>query len=276
MDNLLKLLQERPDLTDAEDAVALVTGDDNHGASIEFSNVSFHYPTQDPGSGLKDISFKIEAGTATGIVGHTGSGKTTIGRLLFRFYDPLEGRISIAGQDIAHVTQLSLRQAIGVVPQDCVLFNESLLFNLRYGNQDATFEEVEEVCRSANVLDFIRSLPEGFYTRVGERGLKLSGGEKQRVAIARCLLKNPPIVILDEATSALDNVTEVAVQEALNTLSKNRTTVTIAHRLSTIQRSEQIVVLDNGRIIENGRHEELVAIPGGTYRELWTAQQKSS
>jgi len=277
MTNLSELLAENPDLVDAPNARALVAVPSGRpGASIEFRNIFFHYPTQPPSSGLHNVSFSIAPGTTTAIVGSTGSGKSTLTRLLFRFYDPLEGQVLISDQDIKLVTQNSLRRAIGVVPQDTVLFNDTIIHNIRYGNQEATMEQIIDACKSAQIYEFILSLPEGFETMVGERGLKLSGGEKQRVSIARCLLKDPPLVVLDEATSALDNVTERSVQAALNNLTEGttsttkvaRTTMVIAHRLSTIQSSQQIVVLEKGNLLEKGTHTELLA-KEGAYANLW-------
>mmetsp|Transcript_20207 Transcript_20207/g.26229 ORF Transcript_20207/g.26229 Transcript_20207/m.26229 type:complete len:413 (-) Transcript_20207:1087-2325(-) len=275
MTNLSEILGENPDVIDDPDAQPLKfpnseSSSKAEGSSLRFDNVSFHYPSN-LNSGLKDVTFDVPSGTTTAIVGHTGAGKTTVSRLLFRFYDPLEGKILINDQNIADVTQISLRQAIGVVPQDTVLFNDTIMYNILYGRRDATLEEVENACRSAQILDFIYSLPNGFETTVGERGLKLSGGEKQRVAIARCLLKDPPIVLLDEATSALDTKTEQSVQAALNNLTNSRTTLIIAHRLSTIRDAEQIIVLDRGSILEKGSHSELLH-SNGEYAEMWTAQ----
>jgi len=270
MQNLSELLAEQPDLTDLPGAQELVCSSENPPA-VEYRDVSFHYPTQDPMSGLNNVCFTAEAGKTTAVVGATGSGKTTLGRLLFRFYDPLKGSVIIAGRNIAHVTQASVRRSIGVVPQDTVMFNDSILHNLKYGRMDATMAEVEAVCEQAQILDFIVGLPEKWETKVGERGLKLSGGEKQRVAIARCLLKNPPIVLLDEATSALDSRTEREVQGSLNDLGQNRTTLVIAHRLSTIRNAGRIIVMNKGVTLENGTHDELVAVQGA-YAALWNAQ----
>lgn len=272
MGNLTSLLKEEPDIVDTPNATELIPVPSNtKGASIEFRNVGFSYPAQEDDVGLTDLSFQVKPGTTTAICGHTGAGKSTIARLLFRFYDPKDGQILISSQNIRTVTQKSLRQSIGVVPQDTVLFNDTILHNIQYGRQSASMEEIIEACKSAQILDFIYSLPEKFETMVGERGLRLSGGEKQRVSIARCLLKNPPIVLLDEATSALDSVTERSVQSALNGLSQKRTTVVIAHRLSTIQDAEQIIVLGQGKILEKGTHSQLLS-KEGAYYELWSSR----
>ena len=260
------------------------------GVSLEFRDIFFRYPSQDETKGLKNVNFVVPAGTTTAIVGHTGAGKTTISRLLFRFYGPISGSVLLNGKDIKLYTQKSVRDVIGVVPQDTVLFNDSILHNIRYGrlgnilksadtsihdcHEDASMEEVERAAEAAQILPFIMSLPEKWETQVGERGLKLSGGEKQRVAIARCLLKNPPVVLLDEATSALDTVTESSVQEALRVLSKNRTVLVIAHRLSTIRNADQIIVLDGGEVVERGTHHGLLE-DGGHYAKLWNMQLRS-
>ena len=276
MGNLSDLLVVSPDVKDSPSATALRLVNKGstvkRGAKIEFRGVSFHYPSQ-PTKGVEDLSFVVEAGTTTAFVGPTGAGKSTVSRLLFRFYDVDAGQILVDGQDIARITQKSLRGAIGVVPQDTVLFNASLRENIQYGRIGAPHAMLEGAARSAQVLDFIHSLEDGWDTTVGERGLKISGGEKQRVAIARCLLKDPPIVALDEATSALDSQTEVAVQEALNELGRGRTQVVIAHRLSTIMNADQICVLDAGKIVERGTHQELLG-KGGMYHRLWNAQQE--
>jgi len=268
--NLSELLAESPDLTDAPGAKALVCSA-SAPPDLEYRSVTFHYPSQDPSHGLKDVSFVCPSGCTTAVVGHTGSGKTTLGRLLFRFYDPLQGAVLLAGKPIASLTQASVRAAIGVVPQDTVLFNDTILHNILYGKLGATLSEVEAAADQAQILSFIRSLPEQWDTKVGERGLKLSGGEKQRVAIARCLLKNPPIVLLDEATSALDSRTEREVQSSLSALGQNRTTLVIAHRLSTIRQAEQIIVMDHGNILEKGTHDILLAFEG-VYAQLWNTQ----
>ncbi|MCX7863754.1 MAG: ATP-binding cassette domain-containing protein, partial [Novosphingobium sp.] len=220
---------------------------------------------------LQGLSFEVPAGAHFAIVGPSGAGKSTIARLIFRFYDPQQGRILIDGQDIAHVTQSSLRAHIGIVPQDAVLFNESIGYNIAYGRDGATQEDVEAAARAAALWPLIERLPEGLDTEVGERGLKLSGGEKQRVAIARTLVKNPPILLLDEATSALDTRTEQDILATLHTLSENRTSISIAHRLSTIADAERILVLAEGRVVETGSHAELLSLDG-LYAEMWARQ----
>jgi len=281
MQNLSDLLAQDPDLVDAPTAVPLiverptaVTG--GHAAvSVEFRNVVFHYPTQSANEGLQGISFMVPAGTTTAIVGTTGSGKTTITRLLFRFYDTLSGAVLVDGRDVKTLTQRSLRRHIGIVPQDTVLFNDTIRHNIRYGRPEATEEEVVAAARAAQLLPLIERLENGWDTIVGERGLKLSGGEKQRVAIARCLLKDPPVVVLDEATSALDNKTEKEVQMALGTLS-GRTTIIVAHRLSTVQHADQIIVMSRGRILERGTYAELMASPTSEFYSMWHAQLRAA
>ena len=239
-------------------------------ATVRFEDVHFHYdPEREI---LKGVSFEVPAGKTVAIVGPSGAGKSTISRLLFRFYDVTAGRILIDGQDIRDVRQTSLRAVIGMVPQDTVLFNDTVAYNIRYGRQGATEAEVREAARLAQISDFIERLPKGFETEVGERGLKLSGGEKQRVAIARTILKAPPILMLDEATSALDTHTEREIQAALDQVSQNRTTLVIAHRLSTVVGADEILVLDRGVVVERGRHEDLLA-QGGLYASMWERQR---
>ncbi|OQR99491.1 ATP-binding Cassette (ABC) Superfamily [Thraustotheca clavata] len=277
MQKLSELLNVDPDIIDAPDATKLVLDYEAHrnGICVEFQNVCFDYPEALVGSGLKDVSFVIPAGTTTALVGETGSGKTTISRLLFRFYDTTSGRVLIHNQNVSSLTQISLRKAIGIVPQDTVLFNDTILYNIKYGNLESTFEQVVEAAKKAKIYDFIMSMPLQWQTMVGERGLKLSGGEKQRVAIARTLLKDPPFVILDEATSALDTVTETEIQSALTKLQTNRTMLVIAHRLSTVRNASQIIVLGKGSVLESGTHEELMQINGGRYAQMWKAQLDS-
>ncbi|KAF0700125.1 Aste57867_9356 [Aphanomyces stellatus] len=276
MQKLSELLNVDPDIMDAPNAPKLLLDYDayRNGISVEFQDVSFDYPDNREGSGLKNVSFVIPAGTTTALVGETGSGKTTISRLLFRFYDVKSGHILINNQDVSAVTQLSLRKAIGIVPQDTVLFNQTVLYNIQYGNMESSFEQVVDAAKKAKIYDFIMQLPLKWDTMVGERGLKLSGGEKQRVAIARTLLKNPPFVILDEATSALDTVTESEIQQALTRLQTNRTMLVIAHRLSTIRNASQIVVLGKGSVLEMGAHDDLMQA-NGKYASMWNAQLES-
>jgi ATP-binding cassette subfamily B protein len=239
---------------------------------VRFENVVFAYDPERPI--LKGIDFAVPAGRTVAVVGPSGAGKSTLSRLLFRFYDVSGGRITIDGQDIRTVSQTSLRSAIGMVPQDTVLFNDTIRYNIRYGRWEATDAEVEQAAALAQIDDFIRSTPAGYDTEVGERGLKLSGGEKQRVAIARTILKSPPILVLDEATSALDSYTEREIQEALERVSKNRTTIVIAHRLSTVVGADEIIVLNEGRIVERGTHGELLD-RGGFYAGMWNRQKEA-
>ncbi len=267
MDQLVKLLDEQPEITDKADARELKVS----RGEVRFEHVGFAY--QPERSILHDIDFTIPPGQKLAVVGHSGAGKSTLARLLFRFYDVTDGRILIDGQDIRDVTQASLRAAIGIVPQDTVLFNESIEYNLRYARPDASHAEIIEAARLAQLHDFVSALPEGYDTRVGERGLKLSGGEKQRVAIARAILKRPQILIFDEATSALDSHAEQAILDALKQASRGHTTLVIAHRLSTILDAEQILVMDAGRIIERGTHQELLTAQG-RYADMWILQQK--
>ncbi len=267
MERMFSLLDEHAEIRDSEEAVDLVAS----GAAVRFEHVHFSYETSRPI--LFDIDFEIPAGKTVAVVGHSGSGKSTLARLLYRFYDVDKGRITIDGQDIRKVTQQSLRHAIGIVPQDTVLFNDTIYYNISYGRLDASREEVLEAAKAAHIHEFISSLPLGYETMVGERGLKLSGGEKQRVAIARTILKNPSLLIFDEATSALDSRSEKGIQMELSRISANRSTLVIAHRLSTVVDADRIIVLDAGRIIESGKHRELLEY-GGTYAHLWALQQE--
>lgn len=269
MDMVIKLLQRPIEITDDKDAKPLKL----KNTSVEFKQVGFKY--NEDRTILSDISFKVEDGKKLAIVGPSGAGKSTIARLLFRFYDISSGEILISGQNIARVSQQSLRQAIGIVPQDTVLFNDSILYNIRYAKADATEQDVYEAAKLADIHDFIQSLPEGYETIVGERGLKLSGGEKQRVAIARVLLKNPPILVFDEATSSLDSQSEKNILSELYKISRDKTTLVIAHRLSTIIDADTIIVLDQGRIKEQGSHQQLMKL-GGIYAELWKIQQRKA
>ncbi|RJG07185.1 ABC transporter ATP-binding protein/permease [Noviherbaspirillum cavernae] len=266
MERLFSLLDQHREVADAPDAKPLAI----RGAEVKFSHVDFSYEAKR--QILFDVDFTIAAGTTTAVVGHSGSGKSTLSRLLFRFYDINSGGITIDGQDLRDITQTSLRKAIGIVPQDTVLFNDTIEYNIAYGKPGASKDEIVAAARAAYVHDFIESLPDGYATMVGERGLKLSGGEKQRVAIARTLLKNPSILIFDEATSALDSKSEQAIQLQLQEIAKNKTTLVIAHRLSTIADAEQILVLDHGRIIERGTHTQLLAAEGA-YAQMWARQQ---
>ena len=266
LENIQNLLTLTPDVLDKADAAILKLA----GGRVTFSDVHFAYDARRPI--LNGMSFAMDPGEKVAVVGPSGAGKSTIVRLLFRFYDPISGTIEIDGQPVAAVTQTSLRQYIGLVPQDTVLFNDTIGANIAYGRPGADQQEIEEAARRAQIDTFIAGLPDGYQTMVGERGLKLSGGEKQRVAIARVLLKNPPILVLDEATSALDSRTEQQLQSALEQAAEGRTTLVIAHRLSTVTDADRIVVLDGGKIAQSGRHEELLA-QGGLYAELWQRQQ---
>ncbi|KFC67026.1 ABC transporter ATP-binding protein/permease [Massilia sp. LC238] len=265
MERLFSLLDQNREVADSPGAQPLVT----RGAQVEFSHVEFSYEAKR--QILFDVDFTIPAGTTTAVVGHSGSGKSTLSRLLFRFYDVNGGAIRIDGQDLRNITQQSLRASIGIVPQDTVLFNDSIEYNIAYGRPGASHEDIVAAARAASIHDFIESLPDGYKTMVGERGLKLSGGEKQRVAIARTLLKNPAILIFDEATSALDSKSERAIQAQLKEIAKDRTTLVIAHRLSTIADAQQIIVLDHGRIVERGTHGSLLAARG-LYAQMWERQ----
>jgi len=270
MDRMFRLMQVEREIADRPGAKPLVV----RGGEVRFEHVDFAY---DPRRQvLFDVDFTIPAGTTTAVVGTTGSGKSTLARLLFRFYDVDRGRITIDGQDIRDVTQSSLRAAIGIVPQDTVLFNDTIEYNIAYGRPGASREEVIAAAKAAHIHEFIERLPDGYSTLVGERGLKLSGGEKQRVAIARTLLKNPPILVFDEATSALDSRTERAIQAELAEIARNRTTLVIAHRLSTIVDADQILVMEHGRIVERGTHAELLARgpQASVYARMWLLQQQ--
>jgi ABC-type transport system involved in Fe-S cluster assembly fused permease/ATPase subunit len=265
MGEMFGLLNQPAEVTDTPNAPALAV----KGGAIRLEDVRFAY---DPDRQiLKGVSLDVGAGQRVALVGHSGSGKSTIGRLLFRFYDVTGGRITIDGQDIRSISQHSLHQAIGVVPQDTVLFNDTIYYNIAYGRDGATEDEVHAAARAAKIHDFILSLPDGYATTVGERGLKLSGGEKQRVGIARTLLKNPPILLLDEATSALDTQTERDIQESLHDMGQGRTVISIAHRLSTIADSDLIVVMEAGQVVERGTHDALLAL-GGRYAAMWARQ----
>lgn len=269
MEKLFSLMDQNKEIADKVNAPALKL-DSHRSPEVRFQHVNFNY--EENRQILFDVDFTIAAGTTTAVVGHSGSGKSTLSRLLFRFYDIQSGCISIDGQNIMDVTQHSLRQAIGIVPQDTVLFNDTIAYNIAYGKPGATQDEVIAVAKAAYIHEFIESLPDGYDTMVGERGLKLSGGEKQRVAIARTLLKNPSMLIFDEATSALDSKSEQLIQAQLKQIAKSRTSLVIAHRLSTIVDAAQILVMDKGRIIERGTHQELIAA-AGAYAQMWERQQ---
>ena len=268
VERMMDVLAKAPEVPDRPGVTELIV----KGGKIRFENVAFHY---DPERQiLSDLSFEVPAGKMVAIVGPSGAGKSTISRILLRFYDVAGGRVTIDGQDLRDVTQASLRAAIGVVPQDTVLFNDTILYNIRYGRPDASDAEVADAARLAQIDAFVQTLPEGYQTMVGERGLKLSGGEKQRVAIARTILKGPPILMLDEATSALDSHTEKEIQDALDRVSKDRTTLVIAHRLSTIVSADAILVLDKGRLVEQGTHADLMT-KDGLYASLWNRQRQA-
>ena len=269
MEKLFSLLDQNREIADSLHAQALQIAH-KQGGEICFSHVNFSY--EEKRQILFDVDFKITAGTTTAVVGHSGSGKSTLSRLLFRFYDIQSGSILIDGQNLIDITQNSLRKAIGIVPQDTVLFNDTIEYNIAYGKTGSSKEEIVAVAKAAYIHDFIETLPDGYATMVGERGLKLSGGEKQRVAIARTLLKNPAILIFDEATSALDSKSEQLIQTQLKEIARSRTSLVIAHRLSTIIDAEQILVMDKGRIIERGTHLELLAL-AGSYAQMWERQQ---
>jgi ABC-type transport system involved in Fe-S cluster assembly fused permease/ATPase subunit len=268
IEKMFSVLSRNPEIEDVPGAAPLIVS----AGHVRFDDVRFSYDPERPI--LKGLSFEVPAGKTVAIVGPSGAGKSTISRLLFRLYDVSGGRILIDGQDIRNVTQSSLRASIGMVPQDTVLFNDTIRYNIRYGRWDASDAEVEEAARLAQIDRFIRMSPKGYETQVGERGLKLSGGEKQRVAIARTLLKGPPILVLDEATSALDSHTEQEIQDALERVSRNRTSLVIAHRLSTIVGADEIIVLDQGKIAERGKHSQLL-VSGGLYASMWNRQREA-
>jgi ATP-binding cassette subfamily B protein len=269
LDKMFVLMEKEREVRDAPGAQPLAGAD----ATVRFEDVSFAYEAARPI--LKHVSFEIPAGKTVAVVGPSGSGKSTLARLLYRFYDVQHGRITIGGEDIREVTQSSVRRAIGIVPQDTVLFNDTVEYNIAYGRPGASREEVEAAARAARIHDFIAATPKGYETTVGERGLKLSGGEKQRVAIARTLLKNPPIVIFDEATSALDSANERAIQSELKSAAQDKTTLVIAHRLSTVVDAHEILVLESGVIVERGTHAQLLA-KQGRYAQMWALQKSEA
>ncbi len=271
LDRMFTLLMADREIADDPGAPALTIADQTQGPEVRFQNVNCHYESNR--TILHDLSFTIPAGTITAVVGRSGAGKSTLARLLFRFYDVQAGQILLDSQDIRRVRQSSLRQSIGIVPQDTVLFNDTIAYNIAYGRPGASEADIQSAARAAQMDQFIAHLPEGYQTQVGERGLKLSGGEKQRVAIARTLLKKPAMLIFDEATSALDSKTERALQEELTGLARNHTTLIIAHRLSTIVHADQILVMDQGRIIERGNHADLIALQGA-YAQMWNMQKR--
>ena len=267
IERMFALKEEHREIADAPDAAALTAGP----CAVRFEHVGFSYEAKR--QILFDVDFSIPAGGTVAVVGHSGSGKSTLSRLLFRFYDVQSGAVKVSGTDIRRLTQASLRAAIGIVPQDTVLFNDTIFYNIQYGRPEANREDVIAAAQAAHIHDFVESLPDKYDTRVGERGLKLSGGEKQRVAIARALLKNPPILIFDEATSALDSKSEKAIQDELERISVGRTTLVIAHRLSTVMNADEILVLDQGRVVERGTHRALLD-RDGAYAQMWALQQQ--
>jgi ATP-binding cassette subfamily B protein len=269
LDRMFTLLEREREVADAPNAPPLAV----HEGALRFANVSFAYDANRPI--LHGVSFEVPAGKTVAVVGPSGAGKSTLARLLYRFYDVTGGAITIDGQDIRQVTQASLRGAIGIVPQDTVLFNDTVGYNIGYGRAGATQDQIEAAARAAHIHDFIAAMPKGYGTVVGERGLKLSGGEKQRVAIARTLLKNPPVLIFDEATSALDSANERAIQAELKSAAQGKTALVIAHRLSTIADAHCIVVLEAGRVAESGTHAELLAA-NGRYAQMWRLQQQGA
>jgi ATP-binding cassette subfamily B protein len=268
MEKMFGLLKENREVEDTPGAQPL---DVSKGAAIRFENVNFSY--EGKRQILHDVSFSVNAGETVAVVGSSGAGKSTLSRLLFRFYDVTDGRVLIDNQDIRAVQQLSLRAALGIVPQDTVLFNDTVYYNIAYGRPEATREEVIAAAKAAHIHDFVEQLPDGYDAKVGERGLKLSGGEKQRVAIARTILKQPAVLIFDEATSALDSKTEKAIQAELKEISAERTTLIIAHRLSTIVDADQILVMEHGRILERGNFRQLIELDG-KFAEMWRLQQE--
>jgi ATP-binding cassette subfamily B protein len=271
IERMFALLDKNREIQDAPDARPLFAPGESGPCVVEFEHVSFAYEANR--QILFDVDFKVGAGRTVAVVGHSGSGKSTLARLLFRFYDTTSGSVKINGSDLRALQQASVRAAIGIVPQDTVLFNDTIFYNIQYGRPTAPREEVVAAAKAAHIHDFIERLPDGYQTRVGERGLKLSGGEKQRVAIARALLKNPPILIFDEATSALDSKTEKAIQAELEQVAVGRTTLIIAHRLSTVMNADEILVLDAGRIVERGAHRALLE-RDGLYAQMWALQQQ--